>query len=282
MWHHFELFILAFVHFLVNVLRNGYLFPRLSCTIVCLQPLLECHQISSVILTAWYNATLEKNTLCLSHCVSPIFPQLKIVFFILQRDSNIKGLLMFTIPTRIFPNEPCPMFIVSSLLLLLLCVCAQQLLWTMGAEFTKYDRTVGHIRPVQLPRPDPVSVLHYCMALQTTLMWEICPSAGGDRRPSFLLPDPTPLYSSPVYCSTRSLDGRLQVSQRKGLPHIIYCRLWRWPDLHSHHELRAIEACEYAFHLKKDEVCINPYHYQRVETPGQSSSLHLFITFTHF
>ncbi|CAB1319509.1 unnamed protein product, partial [Coregonus sp. 'balchen'] len=41
----------------------------------------------------------------------------------------------------------------------------------------------------------------------------------------------------------------------------------RWPDLHSHHELRAIEACEYAFHLKKDEVCINPYHYQRVETP---------------
>lgn len=73
------------------------------------------------------------------------------------------------------------------------------------------------------------------------------------------------LYSYPD--QTRSLDGRLQVSHRKGLPHVIYCRLWRWPDLHSHHELRAIEACEYAFHLKKDEVCINPYHYQRVETP---------------
>ncbi|XP_072770346.1 mothers against decapentaplegic homolog 2 isoform X2 [Nerophis lumbriciformis] len=41
---------------------------------------------------------------------------------------------------------------------------------------------------------------------------------------------------------TRSLDGRMQVSHRKGLPHVIYCRLWRWPDLHSHHELRAIEA----------------------------------------
>ncbi|XP_059505804.1 mothers against decapentaplegic homolog 2 isoform X4 [Stegostoma tigrinum] len=65
----------------------------------------------------------------------------------------------------------------------------------------------------------------------------------------------------------RSLDGRLQVSHRKGLPHVIYCRLWRWPDLHSHHELRAIETCEYAFNLKKDEVCVNPYHYQRVETP---------------
>ncbi|XP_072570401.1 mothers against decapentaplegic homolog 2 isoform X1 [Paramormyrops kingsleyae] len=65
----------------------------------------------------------------------------------------------------------------------------------------------------------------------------------------------------------RSLDGRLQVSHRKGLPHVIYCRLWRWPDLHSHHELRAVEACQYAFNLKKDEVCVNPYHYQRVETP---------------
>ncbi|PWA18376.1 hypothetical protein CCH79_00009886 [Gambusia affinis] len=70
----------------------------------------------------------------------------------------------------------------------------------------------------------------------------------------------------------RSLDGRQQVSHRKGLPHVIYCRLWRWPDLHSHHQLRAIEACEYAFHLKKDEVCINPYHYQRVETPETGAS----------
>lgn len=69
--------------------------------------------------------------------------------------------------------------------------------------------------------------------------------------------------------SFRSLDGRLQVSHRKGLPHVIYCRLWRWPDLQSHHELRAVDHCEFAFHTKKDEVCINPYHYQRVETPSE-------------
>ncbi|CAF98363.1 unnamed protein product [Tetraodon nigroviridis] len=68
----------------------------------------------------------------------------------------------------------------------------------------------------------------------------------------------------------RSLDGRLQVSHRKGLPHVIYCRLWRWPDLQSHHELRALDHCEFAFHTKKDEVCVNPYHYQRVETPSKS------------
>ena len=75
----------------------------------------------------------------------------------------------------------------------------------------------------------------------------------------------------PTKCVTipRSLDGRLQVSHKKGLPHVIYCRLWRWPDLQSHHELRPIDTCEYAFSLKKDEVCVNPFHYQRVETPGR-------------
>lgn len=65
----------------------------------------------------------------------------------------------------------------------------------------------------------------------------------------------------------RSLDGRLQVSHRKGLPHVIYCRVWRWPDLQSHHELKPLDCCEFAFSLNKKEVCINPYHYRRVETP---------------
>lgn len=65
----------------------------------------------------------------------------------------------------------------------------------------------------------------------------------------------------------RSLDGRLQVSHRKGLPHVIYCRVWRWPDLQSHHELKPLDICEYAFSRNKKEVCINPYHYRRVETP---------------
>ncbi|KAK2172374.1 hypothetical protein NP493_967g00003 [Ridgeia piscesae] len=65
----------------------------------------------------------------------------------------------------------------------------------------------------------------------------------------------------------RSLDGRQQVSQRKCLPHVVYCRLWRWADLRTHHELRGLDNCEFSFSLKRDEVCINPYHYTRVETP---------------
>ena len=77
--------------------------------------------------------------------------------------------------------------------------------------------------------------------------------------------------TSPSKCVTipRSLDGRLQVSHRKGLPHVIYCRVWRWPDLQSHHELKALDICEFAFSRNKKEVCINPYHYRRVETPGK-------------
>merc|ERR1712004_122999 len=73
----------------------------------------------------------------------------------------------------------------------------------------------------------------------------------------------------PSKCVTipRSLDGRLQVSHRKGLPHVIYCRVWRWPDLQSHHELKALDICEFPFTAKQKDVCINPYHYKRVESP---------------
>uniref|UniRef100_A0AAR2J4F4 Mothers against decapentaplegic homolog n=1 Tax=Pygocentrus nattereri TaxID=42514 RepID=A0AAR2J4F4_PYGNA len=73
----------------------------------------------------------------------------------------------------------------------------------------------------------------------------------------------------PSSCVTipRSLDGRLQVSHRKGLPHVIYCRVWRWPDLQSHHELKALECCEFPFGSKQKDVCINPYHYKRVDSP---------------
>ncbi len=68
----------------------------------------------------------------------------------------------------------------------------------------------------------------------------------------------------------RSLDGRLQVSHRKGLPHVIYCRVWRWPDLQSHHELKPEPFCRHPFqqsNSKQKDVCINPYHYIRVESP---------------
>ncbi|KAK0418703.1 hypothetical protein QR680_013725 [Steinernema hermaphroditum] len=68
----------------------------------------------------------------------------------------------------------------------------------------------------------------------------------------------------PTTCVTiqRSLDGRLQVAGRKGVPHVVYARIWRWPNVNKN-ELKKLPICQIT-NDNQDLICINPYHYERV------------------
>eukprot|EP00731_Ephydatia_muelleri_P014345 Em0008g65a len=77
-----------------------------------------------------------------------------------------------------------------------------------------------------------------------------------------------PSHRSNCITIPRTLDGRLQVANRKMLPHVIYCRIWRWPDLQNQYELMPTDACVTECSKNNSEVCINPYHYYRVVTPS--------------
>lgn len=73
---------------------------------------------------------------------------------------------------------------------------------------------------------------------------------------------------TPCITIPRSQDGRLQVSHRKMLPQVMYCRIFRWPDLQSHHELRSVPTCPYPAQRREgNRICVNPYHYTRVDHP---------------
>ena len=97
---------------------------------------------------------------------------------------------------------------------------------------------------------------------------------------SLSLSSPSPSLSPPPSLSPLSLSLPLSLPPSLSpslsplslslsrLPHVVYCRIWRWPDLHSHHELKPADVCQYSYYNRKsEEVCINPYHYVRIVAP---------------
>lgn len=76
--------------------------------------------------------------------------------------------------------------------------------------------------------------------------------------------------SSKCVTIQRTLDGRLQVCERKGFPHVIYARLWRWPDIQKM-EMKHLDFCRFGYDLKYESVCVNPYHYERIRSPAAST-----------
>lgn len=80
---------------------------------------------------------------------------------------------------------------------------------------------------------------------------------------------------SPCIPILKTQDGRIQINRTKLLPHYIYCKIWRWPDLNQANEVKKISDsyCSISFSRKSNEVCVNPYHYERVSTNLFAASL---------
>ena len=51
------------------------------------------------------------------------------------------------------------------------------------------------------------------------------------------------------------------------LPHVWACQFWRWPHLKAALELSCISTCEHGYERNTDEICIQPYHYNKIEAP---------------
>lgn len=65
--------------------------------------------------------------------------------------------------------------------------------------------------------------------------------------------------------------------QSRSNPAVEYCRIWRWADLSNQNELKPVDYCPNAFHYILDNICVNPFHYERV--PSKINLL--FILFSN-
>jgi hypothetical protein len=59
------------------------------------------------------------------------------------------------------------------------------------------------------------------------------------------------------------------VAGKKGVPHVVYARIWRWPGV-GKNELQKMSICSTPTD-HPDVICINPFHYDRVVSSALSN-----------
>lgn len=63
--------------------------------------------------------------------------------------------------------------------------------------------------------------------------------------------------------------GCVLVTRSGPPPHLLLCRLFRWPELQHPGQLKALSGCQGAGGADSNSVCCNPYHYSRLCGPGE-------------
>ncbi|KAM8974659.1 mothers against decapentaplegic homolog 6 isoform 2-T2 [Pelodytes ibericus] len=61
--------------------------------------------------------------------------------------------------------------------------------------------------------------------------------------------------------------GCVLVTRQGPPPHLLLCRLFRWPELQHPGQLKALSGCQGAGGPESNSVCCNPHHYSRVCGP---------------
>lgn len=68
----------------------------------------------------------------------------------------------------------------------------------------------------------------------------------------------------------------LQIAGCQHYPHVVFTNIWRFPGVRTR-DLKPLEDCSFSYYYKKERVCVNPFHYQKVGMLFHTESVILFL-----